>query len=144
MTEMPVSGCKWIELPLIADPRGKLTFVEGAGRHVPFEIKRIWYSYDIPEGTGRGGHAHKELEQFMIVLAGGLTVGLDDGFEKTSLQLEKPHHGLYVPPGTWVDLTDIRDGCVCLTLASDYYDESDYLRNYEDFLTWTRQRSGPS
>ncbi len=137
---MSIADCRLIALPLITDPRGKLTFIEGAGRHVPFEIKRIWYSYGMPEGAERGGHAHKELEQFIIVLTGSLTVVLDDGSERRSFQLDEPHRGLYVAPGTWVDLADIVGGCVCLTLSSDYYLEPDYIRDYSAFLEYVKHR----
>jgi dTDP-4-dehydrorhamnose 3,5-epimerase-like enzyme len=141
---MPLSDCRLIELPKIVDPRGNLSFAEGDGRHVPFPIRRVWYSYDIPDGSQRGGHAHKKLQQFHVVLVGGMTVVLDDGQSKQSFLMNAPNLGIYVAPGIWVDLNEIHGHCVCLTLASDYYDESDYLRNYDDFLAWTQKRRNES
>jgi len=129
--------CKIIELPKISDPRGNLTFMEGL-RHVPFEIKRIFYIYDVPTAQNRGAHAHKKLEQFLICLSGSFDVNLDDGHEKKVYHLNRPWQGLYVPPMVWGSETNFDPGSVCLVVASNVYDESDYYREYENFIKAVR------
>lgn len=130
---MGVEDCKLIELPKINDPRGNLTFLEG-GRHVPFEIKRVFYLYDVPTGEDRGAHAHKELHQFLICLAGSFDVSLDDGKEKEIVHLNRPWKGLHIPPMIWASEINFDPGSVCLVLSSDYYSEADYYREYDEFL----------
>ena len=130
---MSLSECRLIELPRITDPRGNLTFVEGA-RHIPFEIKRVYYLYDVPGGAARAGHAHKTLEQFMVAMSGSFDVIIDDGFLKKRFHLNRSYYGLYIPPMVWREIDNFSSGSVCMALASDYYDESDYYRNYEEFL----------
>ena len=130
---MGVKDCTLIELPKINDPRGNLTFLEG-GRHVPFEIKRVFYLYDVPTGEDRGAHAHKELHQFLICLAGSFDVSLDDGKEKKIVHLNRPWKGLHIPPMIWASEINFDPGSVCLVLSSDYYSEADYYREYEEFL----------
>jgi dTDP-4-dehydrorhamnose 3,5-epimerase-like enzyme len=130
---MTLNACKLIDLPKIADPRGNLTFVEG-GRHVPFEIKRVYYLYDVPGGAERGGHAHKELHQLIVAMSGSFDVVLDDGYEKKRIHLNRSYIGLYVCPMIWRELDNFSSGSVCMVLASNYYEESDYYRDHVDFL----------
>lgn len=129
---MKIEDCRLIEFPKISDTRGNLSFVEGA-HHIPFDIKRIFYMYDIPRDSDRGGHAHQRLEQVIIPLVGGFKITLDDGHNKKEYHLNNPHIGLYVPTHIWNTLEDFAAGTVCLVLASDVYKESDYYRNYADF-----------
>lgn len=136
---MPVSDCKLIDLPKIADPRGNLTFVEGQ-RHVPFDIKRIFYLYDIPTGEARGAHAHKELHQFLICLSGSFDVALDDGANQKTVHLNRPWQGLYIPPMIWAAELNFDPGSVCLVLASMAFNESDYYRDYDQFLAAVKSR----
>ena len=130
---MSINDCKIIELPKIVDSRGNLTFIEEL-RHVPFEFKRVYYLYDVPGGSLRGAHGHKSLEQFIISMSGSFDVILDDGKNKKTYQLNRPDYGLYISPMTWRDVTNFSSGAVCLVLASEYYDESDYIRDYDEFL----------
>lgn len=134
---MSVKDCKIIELPKISDPRGNLTFVEG-GQHIPFDIKRVYYLYDVPGGAERGAHGHKALQQLIIAMSGSFDVALDDGFEKKSFHLNRSYYGLYVPPMMWRDITNVSSGAVCMVIASDFYDESDYYRDYKEFLKDSR------
>jgi hypothetical protein len=130
---MTVHDCKLIDLPKIAEPRGNLTFIEG-GRHVPFEIRRVYYLYDVPGGAERGGHAHKNLHQLIIAMAGSFDIVVDDGREKKRIHLNRSYYGLYVCPMMWREMDNFSSGAVCLVLASNTYDESDYYRDYGDFL----------
>jgi len=130
---MSIKDCKIIELPKISDPRGNLTFVE-AGRHIPFEIKRVYYLYDVPGGAERGGHGHKELEQLIIAMSGSFDVVLDDGYETKRYHMNRSYYGLYVSPMMWRDITNVSSGAVCMVLASDFYTEADYFRDYNDFI----------
>lgn len=129
---MPLSGCHIIDLPKIADPRGNLTFIEGE-RHVPFQIRRVYYLYDVPSGAERGGHAHRELEQLIVALSGSFDVLLDDGVKSARYRLDRPYFGLYVCPMIWRELANFSSGAVCLVLASNLYDEADYYRDYQEF-----------
>lgn len=131
---MTVDDCKIIELPKISDPRGNLTFIEGES-HVPFEIKRVYYLYDVPGGAERGGHAHKALHQLIIAMSGSFDVLLDDGKAKKRIHLNRSYYGLYVCPMMWRELDNFSSGSVCMVLASNLYDESDYFRKYESFLS---------
>jgi len=128
-----LDACHLIDLPKISDPRGNLTFIEGA-RHVPFEIKRIYYTYDVPGGSDRGAHAHKRLQQLIIAMSGSFDVVLDDGFEKKRFHLNRSYFGLYVCPMMWRELDNFSSGSVCLVLASELYDPDDYYRDYDEFL----------
>ena len=130
---MTIAKCKIIELPKISDPRGNLTFVE-AGRHIPFEIKRVYYLYDVPGGATRAAHGHKKLHQLMIAMSGSFDITLDDGVSKQCFHLNRSYYGLYIPPMVWRDLDNFSSGSICMVLASDYYDEGDYYRDYEEFL----------
>jgi len=135
MIDLPktVGQPKIISLPKIHDPRGNLTFIEG-NRHVPFDIKRVFYLYDVPTGADRGAHAHKRLHQFLICLAGSFKVSLDDGASRTQVHLNRPWKGLHVPPMIWAAEVEFDPGTVCVVLASSPYDESDYYRDYQEFL----------
>jgi hypothetical protein len=128
-----LSDCRIIELPKITDPRGNLTFIEGS-RHVPFAIERVFYLYDVPTGEDRGAHAHKELHQFMVCLAGSFDVAIDDGISRQTVHLNRPWKGLHVPPMIWASEINFDPGSVCLVLASAPYMESDYYRNYDQYL----------
>ena len=137
---MRLSDCRLIDLPRINDPRGNLTFLEG-GRHVPFAIERVYYLYDVPAGAERGGHAHKELQQLILAVAGSFDVCLDDGREKKRIRLDRPDQGLYICPMIWRTLENFAPASVCLVLASLPYDESDYYRDYAEFLAATKGRA---
>ena len=134
---MSVDECRLIDLPRITDERGNLTFVE-SGRHVPFEIKRVYYLYDVPGGATRAGHAHKTLHQVLIALSGSFSVTVDDGYQRKKFGLNRSYHGLYITPLIWREIDDFSSGSVCLAVVSDFFDESDYCRDYEDFLRKVR------
>ena len=129
----PLKNVRVIDLPIIGEPRGNLTFIEG-GRHVPFGIRRVYYLYDVPGGAERAGHAHKGLHQLMVAMSGSFDVHLDDGFEKKTFHLNRSYYGLYICPMIWRMIDNFSSGSVCLVLASDFYDESDYYRDYQRFL----------
>lgn len=131
---MDVDNCKIIELPKISDHRGNLTFVE-ANRHVPFDLQRVYYLYDVPGGSERGGHAHKDLHQLIIAMSGSFDVVLDDGRKQKRIHLNRSYYGLYVCPMIWRELDNFSSGSVCMVLASNKYDEADYYRNYDEFTT---------
>ena len=131
---MSLLDCRVIELPKIVDSRGNLTFVEG-GNHIPFDIKRVYYLYDVPGGATRAAHGHRALHQLMICMSGAFDVTLDDGRHKQRFHLNRSYYGLYIPPMIWRDLDNFSTGAVCMVLASEIYDEADYFRNYEDFLS---------
>lgn len=128
-----LSHCRIIDLPKITDPRGNLTFIEGC-RHVPFDIKRVFYLYDVPTGEDRGAHAHKELHQFLVCLAGSFDVAIDDGISRKTVHLNRPWKGLHVPPMIWASEVNFDPGSVCLVMASAPYMESDYYRDYDQYL----------
>lgn len=130
---MPVSDCRIIDLPKIHDPRGNLTFIENSSQ-IPFDIKRVYYTYDVPGGSERGSHAHKNLHQFIIAMSGSFDVVLDDGREIKRFHLNRSHYGLYVCPLMWRLLDNFSSGAVCLVLVSEMYSESDYIRDYKTFL----------
>lgn len=129
---MAISDCKILELPKIIDPRGSLTFVEG-GNHIPFDIKRVYYLYDVPGGAERGGHAHKGLQQLIVAMSGSFDVLLKDGFEQRRFHLNRSYSGLYICPMIWRELDNFSSGSVCMVLASNIYDENDYYRDYTEF-----------
>lgn len=131
--EFNIDTCSVISLPKISDPRGNLTSIEG-GQHVPFDIQRVYYLYDVPGGAERGGHAHKGLHQLIIAMSGSFDVVLDDGFNKKRVHLSRSYNGLYVCPMIWRELDNFSSGSVCMVLASNRYDEDDYFRDYGDFL----------
>lgn len=131
---MPLNDCKLVNLPKISDPRGNLTFVEGMN-HIPFDIRRVYYLYDVPGGAERGGHAHKELHQIIIAMSGSFDVVLDDGRERKRVHLNRSYNGLYVCPMIWRELDNFSSGSVCMVLASNVYDEEDYYRDYRHFIS---------
>lgn len=127
-----------LTLPKNHQLNGNLTSITNS-QEVPFDIKRIYYLYDVPGGNSRGGHAHKDLYQIMIALSGSFTVTLDDGLLKRNFLLNQPYQGLLIPPGLWRDLDDFSSGSICMVLASEVYSEDDYFRNYEDFLDFKKK-----
>ncbi len=129
-----LDGCRIVDFPKISDPRGNLTFVEG-GRHIPFDIQRVYYLYDVPGGAERGGHAHKGLQQLIVAMSGSFDVVLDDGREKKRFHLNRSYNGLYVCPMIWRELDNFSSGSVCMVLTSKRYDEDDYDRDYQQYLT---------
>ena len=129
--------CKIITLPKIVDPtRGALSVVEQR-KDVPFHIRRVYWTYDVPSGESRGGHAHKALQQLIVAISGSFRVVLDNGVEKKEVLLNHPWQGLLITPGVWRTLEDFSSGAVCMVMASELYDEEDYIREYEDFIEWT-------
>lgn len=129
---MRTDACRIIDLPIVNDVRGNLSFVEGMV-HIPFDIKRVYYLYDVPGGSERGAHAHKSLHQFMIAMSGSFDVMLDDGDNRHRFHLNRSYYGLYIPPMHWRILDNFSSGSVCMVLASAYYDESDYYRDFDAF-----------
>ncbi|WP_445781346.1 sugar 3,4-ketoisomerase [Shewanella sp.] len=129
---MNLSKCKIIDLPKLVDARGNLTFIE-SNNHIPFDIQRVYYLYDVPGGAERGGHAHKQLHQLIIAMAGSFDVVLDDGVTKQTYHLNRSYYGLYVCPMIWRELNNFSSGSVCMVLASIDYDENDYYRDYDEF-----------
>lgn len=132
---MKVADAKIIDIPKIEDRRGNLSVVEEF-KNVPFHIARAYWLYDVPAGAKRGGHAHKRLKQLLIALSGSFTVTLDDGHEKRKILLNPPYQGLLIETGIWRTIDDFSSGAVCLVLASELYDESDYIYDYEEFLKY--------
>ena len=134
---MTLADCKIIQLPVIHDPRGNLTFIESEN-HIPFEIRRVYYLYDVPGGATRAGHGHKVLQQLMIAMSGSFDVELDDGTEKKKYHLNRSSYGLYIPQMIWRDIDNFSSGSVCMVLASEHFQESDYYRDYEEFVAAAR------
>lgn len=128
--------CQMIELPKITDHRGNLTFIEN-DRHIPFDIRRVYYLYDVPGGAERAGHAHKALHQFLVAMSGSFDVVIDDGHQRVKYHLNRAYYGLYICPMVWREIDNFSSGSVCMALASDFYDESDYYRDYKDFIEAT-------
>jgi dTDP-4-dehydrorhamnose 3,5-epimerase-like enzyme len=133
MGQATINDCRIIEFPKISDPRGSLTFIEST-QSVPFEIRRVYYLYDVPGGAERGGHAHKQLFQVIIAIAGSFDIIVDDGREKRLHHLNRSFRGLLLTPMIWRDIGNFSSGAVCLVLASEHYSEADYIRSYEDFI----------
>lgn len=132
MKETSIDDCRLIGLPKITDPRGNLTFIE-SNNHLPFEIKRVFYIYDVPTEEGRGAHAHRELHQFLICLSGSFDVAIDDSSRQSVIHLNRPWKGLHIPPMIWASEINFDPGSICLVLTSDLFREADYIRNYEEF-----------
>ena len=139
---MRIDGARMVSLPHISRPEGSITPVEG-GETIPFDIKRVYYLYDIVGGASRGGHAHKELQQLIVAAMGGFTVVLDDGERRREFPLRRSYEGLYVPPMMWREIRDFTSGGVCVVLASLPYDEADYFRDYDEFVAATRALTPP-
>ncbi|MBR2486300.1 MAG: WxcM-like domain-containing protein [Paludibacteraceae bacterium] len=136
MKHTTVDDCRIIDIRKYTDTRGYLSVIEG-GMDIPFEIKRIYYLYMVPEAA-RGAHAHKQLQQLMVATSGSVHITLDDGINKKTFVLDKPWKGLHVVPGLWRDLDNFAGGTVCVVLASEHYAEEDYIRNYEEFLEYKK------
>lgn len=130
---MDFSAYRIIHLPKVSDPRGNITFIEET-RHVPFRIRRVYYLYDVPGGESRGGHAHQNLEQLLISASGSFDVAVDDGCKRTRFHLDRSFYGLYIPPMVWRELDNFSSGSLCLVLASEFFSEDDYIRDYSEFL----------
>ena len=139
MKNRSIDDVEIISIPKIIDEkgRGKLSVIEKS--IIPFEIKRVYYLYDVPSDSFRGGHAHKNLIQFMIALSGSFEVKIDDGSNNTKVMLNKPNQGLLIPSGIWREMDNFSAGSVCLVLASEFFDESDYFRDYNTFLNYKKQ-----
>lgn len=129
-----LKSCQLISLPKISDARGNLTFIESF-RHINFNIQRVYYLYDVPSGAERGGHAHKELHQLIIAISGSFDVVLNDGTDVQRFHMNRPYTGLYICPMIWRELDNFSSGSVCMVLASNFYDELDYYRDYNKFIS---------
>ena len=127
-----------IELPKIMDPRGNLTVAEQL-KNIPFEVRRVYWTYDIPAGEHRGGHAHKQCRELVVAVSGSFTVTLTDGQTRSTYLLNRPVQALLIETGVWRTLEDFSSGAVCLVLAEDYFEEEDYIRNYDDFLGYVKE-----
>lgn len=134
MQQTKVTDNKTLDIPKIADPRGNLSVIENDV--IPFEMKRIYYLYDVPSDSFRGGHAHKKLYQFLIAISGSFDVKLNDGSNETTITLNKPNKGLLIVPGTWRELNNFSSGAVCLVVASEVFIEDDYIRDYDLFKNY--------
>ena len=130
-----IEDCRWIDLPTVHRNEGELTIIEA----LPFDIKRVYYIYKVPEGSVRGDHAHRRLEQVMVALHGEFGVWLDDGCERQFFWFNDPTKGLFIPSGLWRELINFRDDAVCMVLASRKYEEKDYIRDYNQFLEYRRR-----
>ena len=128
-----VYNCSIIELPKVHNRAGNLTALEN-NVNIPFEVNRIYYLYDVPGGIERGGHAHKELEQFIIAVSGSFDILIDDGTNRKIVHLDRPYIGLHITPGIWRELLNFSSGTICLVLAFHKYDENDYIRDYINFI----------
>jgi hypothetical protein len=138
MTPQNISNCKIIEFSQIRERSGCITPVEN-NKDIPFSVNRIYYLYDVPGGARRGGHAHKELSQIIVAASGSFEVILDDGNQKKTIELTRPYFGLLVVPGIWRDLVNFSSGAICLVLASNLYNESDYIRDYGEYLEYVQK-----
>jgi len=137
-----VYHCSIVELPKVHNRAGNITAIENQV-HAPFDVRRVYYLYDVPGGEGRGGHAHKELQQFVIAVSGAFDVLLDDGVNKKVVHLDRPFIGLHIVPGIWRELLNFSSGAICLVLASLVYEESDYIRDYSSFISYKNDQNTP-
>lgn len=135
MKNNSVNDCQIIDLPQIKDRRGSISLINN-NSNIPFDIKRIFYIYDIPGGEDRGAHAHRKCHQFLVAASGSFEVDLDDGINKKTVVLNRPYYGLHIPPGIWAAEKRFSGGAICLVLTSHKYNESDYIRNYNEFLKY--------
>lgn len=135
MKKVSVYDCSIIELPRIHNRAGNITPVS-CNINVPFDIKRIFYIYDIPGGESRGAHAHKECHEFLIAASGSFEIEMDDGINKRTVSLNRPYYGLHLPPGIWAAEKGFSSGAVCLVLTSHLYEKEDYIRSYNEFIQW--------
>lgn len=137
---MKIDHCRIVQLPKISDSRGNLTFIEG-NKHIPFSISRVYYLYDVPGGEQRGGHAHVHLHQLIIAASGSFDVILDDSVNRKKFHMNRSYFGLYVPNYIWREIDNFSSGAVCLVLASIDYDESEYIRDYDQFTSIHKELS---
>lgn len=137
---MSIEQCRIIDLPRIEDPRGNLTFIE-SDNHIPFDIRRVYYTYDVPGGSERGSHAHKQLQQLIVAMSGSFDVVLDDGQQQKRFHLNRSYYGLYVPSMMWRTIDNFSSGSVCMVLASELYDENDYFRDYAEFMAAVKEKA---
>ncbi len=137
-----LDDCRQIHLPKIQDGRGGLSFIEG-GRHIPFDIARVYYLYDVPGGEARAAHGHKYLQQFLVCLVGSCDVQVDDGRERRKVALNSPSSGLYVPRLIWLRIDNFSAGAICLVLASHRYDQEEYLQDYDAFKAYKLRAEAP-
>lgn len=133
-----IYNCRIIELPKIQNRAGNITALENLN-DIPFEVKRVYYLYDIPGGEDRGGHAHKNLQQFIISVSGAFDVLIDDGTNQKVFRLDRPFFALHIVPGIWRELLNFSSGAICLVIASDIYNESDYIRYYQKYLKFANK-----
>ena len=138
MRNNKLSDCTLIDLPKIENRSGNITVIEN-NLDIPFEVKRIFYLYDIPGGESRGAHTHKECHQFLVSASGSFEVHLDDGINKKTVILNQPYKGLYVPPGIWASEINFSSGAICLVMTSHKFNEDDYIRDYQDFLKFKNE-----
>ena len=134
----PLDKVRFLDFPKVCDPRGNLSFIEG-GCHVPFAIKRVFYIYDVPGGATRGAHAHKECTEILIPIVGSFEVHLSDGKEERIFHMDTSNRGIIVPPGLWLSTHRYTSGTVCLVLCSDYFEEEDYIRDFDDFRLYMEE-----
>jgi hypothetical protein len=139
VSRFTVFDCNILHFPRIQDRAGNITPVQN-GIEVPFDVKRIYYLYDIPGGEDRGAHAHKSLQQLIIAASGSFDITIDDGRNKKTVQLNRPYIGLHIRPGMWRNISNFSSGAICLVLASELYDRSDYLRTYDEFLNYVNEK----
>jgi hypothetical protein len=135
MKKVSVYDCSVIELPRIQNRAGNITPVSSI-ENIPFDIRRVFYIYDIPGGESRGAHAHKECHEFLIAASGSFEIEMDDGINKRTVVLNRPYYGLHIPPGIWAAEKGFSSGAVCLVLNSHLYEDSDYIRSYEEYLNF--------
>ncbi len=143
MKKSSVYNCNIVELPKIHNRAGNITVLEN-NIHVPFEVKRVYYLYDVPGGEDRGGHAHRILQQFIIAVSGAFDVLIGDGINKKIVHLDRPYIGLHIIPGIWRELLNFSSGSICIVLASEHYDEEDYIRDYKIFKDKIREHEKKS
>lgn len=136
---MTIGDCRFVQLPKNDDPRGSLTVIENQ-RHIPFAMERLFYTYDVPGGAERGGHALKTCEQFLIAMSGSFDAMVDDGTERKRYRLSQPHVGRYIPPMIWREMENFSEASVCLAVASTMYIASNYYRDYQGFIEATQVR----
>ena len=133
-----IYNCSVIELPKIHNMSGNITIIQNGGQH-PFDVRRVYYLYDVPGGSERGGHAHKNLEQLIIAASGSFDVVLDDGRNKKVVELNRPYYALYVMPGIWREIINFSSGAICLVLASEKYDPEDYIKDHQEFMKFREE-----
>lgn len=135
-----IHNCNVVELTKIHNPAGNITIIQNGG-HQPFDVKRVYYLYDVPGGAERGGHAHKSLYQLIVAASGSFDVILDDGINKKIVELNRPYYGLLVVPGIWREIVNFSSGAICLVLASSKYEKEDYIRDYKEFQKFKNDTS---